>query len=442
MNKAKILRPLGLTAIAMAALLCVSCHGNEPLEEPETRNKVLILYECGFNSLCFNLKSDIFVELQSGSLPKKTDGTAVLVYSKLANSYQYAAVPSYITRHYSDDKGINHIDTLKTFPSSTIATSPETMREVLNYVKSEFPSSSYGMIFSSHGSGWLPAGYYSSPSTFEREHQDELPEASAVTANALSAKDKLQRAPVPEGSLEDDPYRHMVRSLGEDKSASGSIEMNVNEFVSGLPFKLDYLFFDMCLTAGVEVVYGLRDCADYIGVSPAEVLADGMFDYTKLTSYLLNNGEPLLTELFEDSFERYNAQSGQNRSSTVNLIKTSGLDNLAFVCRTLIEKYADDLAAAPYNDIQGYFRNNMHYFYDLRDIFAKCGASEEDLAALDSAIDGCVVYKNATPYFLNVFTIDPDRYSGFSMYLPCAGTELLDLYYKEEAWNDAVGLVK
>ncbi|MBQ8061206.1 MAG: hypothetical protein IJ205_04615, partial [Bacteroidales bacterium] len=173
--------------------------------------------------------------------------------------------------------------------------------------------------------------------------------------------------------------------------------------------------------------------------SPAEVLADGMYDYTKLLGFLFNGSTTDLRGLFVDSFEKYNKQSGQYRSATVTLVRSDGLERLASVCHDLFSKYSSAIAHAPVSQIQGYFRQNRHYFYDLEDTFAKCGASSEDMAALRNAIDGTIVYKNATPSFLNVFEIN--TYSGYSIYLPCAGTSLLDSYYKDEEWNKAVGLV-
>ena len=216
--------------------------------------------------------------------------------------------------------------------------------------------------------------------------------------------------------------------------------MSIQEFADGIPYHLDYLLFDMCFTAGVEVVYGLKDKADYLGLSPAEVMGDGLYDYTKIGAFLLDRQNPDLEGLFKDAYEMYDKKSGDYRSATVNLVRTDGLENLASVCKRLIKKYSEAIANAPTYDIQGYFRSGRHYFYDLADIFKKCGASEKDLKDLDDAIDNCVIYKNATPRLLG--SVDIETYSGFSMYLPCAGTPLLDSYYKKEAWNDAVGLVK
>ena len=124
----------------------------------------------------------------------------------------------------------------------------------------------------------------------------------------------------------------------------------------------------------------------------------------------------------------------------MTLLRTDGLDNLAEVCKDLISTYSDSLAHAPARQIQGYFRQNRHYFYDLEDIFAKSGVSEADMARLSHAISDCIVYRAATPSFISSFDIK--TYSGLSMYLPVAGTSLLDSYYLNEPWNKAVGLVK
>jgi hypothetical protein len=398
----------------------------------ETR-RVLLFYECGFNTLYGYLGDNMEKDLPQGYLPGGgRNEDVVLIYSKLALNQNYKDVPSYLRRIYKDRDGNVVSDTLKTFPASTVAASSATMKEVLTLVKTTFPAKGYGMVFSSHGSGWLPTGYYNSPSSFEKTHKRS---GGAKYSKRLSYED------VPIGNMEtDDPFAGMVRSLGQDRMSSGDVEMSVTEFAEGIPFHLDYLLFDMCFGGGVEVVYGLRDKADYLGVSPAEVLAAGMYDYTKLLTFLLKGSSPDLQGLFKDSFDRYNSKTGDYRSATVTLVKTEGLEELASVCRNLVEKYSGALRNAPLSSIQGYFRLNRHYFYDLEDTFDKCGASAEDLATLKDAIARTIVYKNATPSFLGDFEIK--TYSGYSMYIPCGGTTLLNSYFKDEPWNKAVGLVK
>ncbi|MBR4755865.1 MAG: hypothetical protein IK076_02885 [Bacteroidales bacterium] len=449
----KVLRMLGMVILSGVAALAVSCEKDEnfgikeeegvyhPYIEQreayvETR-RVLIFYECGFNSLYSYIKKNMEKDLEACStIPEGTrKDDVILVFSKLGTGHH--DVPSYLRRVYIDRNGEYASDTLKTYPSSTIASSPTTMRDVLSYIKAAFPAKSYGMVFSSHGSGWLPVGYYYSPSAFERQYG---------SSGGRKMSGNLATMDVPVGNMKtDDPYAGMVRSLGEDAMSTGDVGMTVPEFVGAIPFHLDYLFFDMCFSGGMEIVYALRNKADYLGVSPAEVLADGIFDYTTLTDYLFKPGGADLHGLFEYSFKRYDDRRGAQerdgeRSATVTLVRTAGLDNLASVVKDLVDTYSTALSRAPVNRIQGYFRMNRHYFYDLEDTFAKCGASEADLARLNQALNGCIVYKNATPSFLCEYDIN--TYSGFSIYLPCAGTSLLNSYFKNEEWNKATGFVK
>ena len=440
MNILKIIAGTAATALFMiAAAGCCKNNLDEPIKE---NRKVLLFYECGFNNLGDYIKSNMESPnrgLPSGYIPEKGEDV-LLVYSRIAEN-GHTPVNSYLRRIYKTSKGKVISDTLKVFGKETIAASPSTLSAVLTLVKEKFPANKgYGMVFSSHGSGWLPAGYYYSPSRFENDHKGEVGTSrQGIAAQSVGHP----RLPVPEGDLPDtDPFYGMTRSIGQDytKDSYYGHEMSVSEFVDAIPYHLDYILFDMCYTAGVEMAYALKDKADYLGLSPAEVLGDGMFNYTKITSFLLNRETPDLEGLFKDSFEMYDKQSGLYRSSTVNLVRTSGLDNLASVCARMINEYSDALADAPVDDIQGYYRQGRHYFYDLVDIFEKCGASKADLEDLDKAVDGCVIYKNSTGQFLEDYDIK--AYSGFSMYLPCAGTPLLDLYYRKEVWNNATRLVK
>lgn len=439
MNILKIIAGTAATALFMiAAAGCCKNNLDEPIKE---NRKVLLFYECGFNNLGDYIKSNMESPnrgLPSGYIPEKGEDV-LLVYSRIAEN-GHTPVNSYLRRIYKTSKGKVISDTLKVFGKETIAASPSTLSAVLTLVKEKFPAKGYGMVVSSHGSGWLPAGYYYSPSRFEDDHKGEVGTSrQGIAAQSVGHP----RLPVPEGDLPDtDPFYGMTRSIGQDyiKGSYYGHEMSVSEFADAIPYHLDYLLFDMCFSGGVEVAYGLKDKADYLGLSPAEVLGDGMFNYTKITSFLLNRETPDLEGLFKDSFEMYDKQSGAYRSSTVNLVRTSGLDNLASVCARMINEYSDALADAPVDDIQGYYRQGRHYFYDLVDIFEKCGASKADLEDLDKAVDGCVIYKNSTGQFLEDFDIK--AYSGFSMYLPCAGTPLLDLYYRKEVWNNATRLVK
>ena len=149
-------------------------------------------------------------------------------------------------------------------------------------------------------------------------------------------------------------------------------------------------------------------------------------------------------QVCKDYFNQYR-KDGKNAGqefATISAVNTAHLEELAAVCRDLFEKYRENISAVNAGSIQRYYRMERHFFYDMRDIVAKSGASAEDLAALDVALGKVVIYKDHTEYFFSIPILD-GTYSGLSMYLPAKGSALLDKFYKENLdWNTATQLVK
>ena len=151
-------------------------------------------------------------------------------------------------------------------------------------------------------------------------------------------------------------------------------------------------------------------------------------------------------QVCKDYFYQYKKPDGTTSSSsayaTISVVDTEHLDELADVCRDIFEKYREKINAVNAGKVQIYYRMDRHFFYDLRDIVAKAGASAEDLAVLDEALGKVIVYKDHTDYFFSI-PIKDNTYSGLSMYLPPKGSEVLDKFYKENLdWNAATQLVK
>ena len=401
------------------------------LESDETRN-VMLLYSAGFNTLANYLDDDI-KELPLGFVPKKGNRAdhILLVYSKLTTRnketgrcVQDFSVPteSALFRLYVDAGKVVQ-DTIKVWGTDVAACSPETMREVLQLAYDRFPAKGYGMVFTSHATGWLPSGYYSDPSKFDGQ--------SAFSWSSI------KRVPRKEVFPPIDPYP-AVKSMGQDNIPSAPLEMELDAFADAIPFHLDYLLLDACLSGCVEVAYQLRGKADIVGFSQTEVLADG-FNYKTIAGRLLQN-TPNPLAVCQDYFQSYDALTGQDRSATISVVDTRKMEPLAAVCKTLFEKYRDKLQTMSDTGVQGYFRFGRHYFYDLKDILVKAGITSDEEAALDSALSQCVVYKAATDYFIS---IKINTACGFSMYLPSMGSSYLDGYYKARlAWNKDTELVK
>lgn len=409
------------------------------LKSEETR-KVMILYSAGFNSLSSYLAEDI-EDLKKGYVPGNSrNDDVLLIFSRqpvTAGNYSKLTSPCLI-KMFKDSQGNTVMDTLLRMPESTVAASPTTMKKVLTYVKDNIPAKSYGMVFSSHASGWLPAGYYSNPSDYEKG----IDFSTYNTISATSINDKYNESfryietPI-------DPTLPAVKSIGQDitgvKGSYVAYEMNLSNLSDAFPMHFDYILFDACLMGCVEVAYQMKDVCDKIGFSQTEVLAEGL-DYTNITAHLLEPKTSDVLSVCKEYFDYYNSQSGQYRSATFSLIDCSKMNNLASVCKTIFAKDSAAIAKVDASKVQVYFRFNRHWFYDLQDILTKAGISASDLSSLQNALDQCVLYKAATPSFINAFEIT--TYCGFSMYLPNDGTTYLNDFYKTLAWDKATELVK
>lgn len=393
---------------------------------PDVRN-VLLYVAAGFNSLSGYLSEDIS-DLESGTLPTRNSPTepVLLVLSRLPEdpSIQDFSVPTspVLFRLYANSNGTPVRDTLRVWSKDTPLCSVECLSDAFEEVHKAFPGNRYGMVFSSHASGWLPSGYYEDPYLFESQS------AGAPGKRASSA---LRFPPI------DREAYPAVKSVGMDKGEP-TLEMELEEFAACIPFHLDYLLFDACLMGCVEVAYELRGVADLVGFSQTEVLADG-FDYKHLSDQLLSR-TPNPQAVCEDYFKFYDVQTGSSRSATISLVDTREMEPLADLCGQLFEKYREILETLPGRRVQGYFRFERHFFYDLKDILVQAGITPEEEALLQSALDRCILYKASTPSFLSI-TIN--NYSGLSMFLPSMGSKYLENYYRNHlAWNRATQLVK
>ncbi len=368
--------------------------------------RVMVMISAGYNSLSGYLSEDL-KDLESGYLPEGTyfNADVLLVLARLPKSAGDYASPSapVLYRLWANRSGEVQRDTIQVWGGDTQLCTRETIHEALSTTQKKYPAQSYGVVFSSHGSGWLPPGYYTDPSKFEPSS----------------------------GSL------WSLRSIGQDKTPTGGTEMSLEDFADAIPMHLDYCLIDACLSGCVEVAHALKGKADIVGFSPTEVLADG-FDYKNITTHLF--ARPLdPVEVCREYFAYYNAQSGSSRSATITAVDTRKMDALEAVCKELFEAYRPILKTMSGSNVQGYFRYDRHYFYDLRDILVQAGISEQEKARLDAALSQFIVYQAATDYFLS---IPLKRVCGLSMYLPSMGSTYLNKYYKENiSWNQATELV-
>ena len=417
-----------LLAAVIILVTVTGCDWFKRDDGPDRYNRVMILYSAGFNNLSPDLTEDI-QDLKAGYLPKKNSDLALLVISRRTSddyggNYEIETPPYLIRMYKTGDMAV--MDTLYYMPAGSTLIDADVMRNMLQRIADDFPSDSYGMVVSGHGNGWMPAGAYINPSAYGKA--------------AMRRSARIEVLDIP---LRNTPGVILTKSFGpEYYSENGnrySHEIDIDDMAAAIPMHLDYLLFDACLMGGVEVAWAFKDVTDLIGFSQAEILSNG-FNYKTITNNLLFS-TPDPQAVCKDFYDFYESKSGIYQSATISLVRTDRLNALAAACAPLFEQYRSQIRSLSSGSVQG-FGGTKRYFFDLEDILVKAGAS--DLAALRSAMDGCIVYKASTNQYYSAYggTFPINTFCGLSMYLPSVGTTALDAFYKQTGWGKASGLVK
>ncbi len=284
--------------------------------------------------------------------------------------------------------------------------SPDIFSEVLSAAFAAYPSADgYGLVYFSHASGWLPEG-------------------------ALSAT---------------------TRSIGNDNGS----ETELDDFASAIPDgQLDFIVFETCLTSGVEVAYALRNKADYMLASAAEMLSPGFVPvYPDAVRYLMDAGLTPV-EAIETLGRLYMAhvetKEGAYRSATLAVTDLSRMEALA-ACYAAVQPEAlytaDELDGMQRFDRPGKYGDSpaVARYFDLEEA-ATLTADEAAYAALQDELQRTVTWKDATERFMVDTGDDYTRYNGFDITRHCGLTvyqpreELTQLNeaYRQTEWYRAV----
>lgn len=388
----------------------LSCHKDPTAEEIADR-KVMVLYSAGFNSLRNYLQTNIR-ELTQGFVPAKGTGKdVILIVSKpYDGSFTRETSPVLIQLYKKKNKVV--LDTVKTYPVGTILADPATLRTVMSDIGTMYPAKGYGMVFSSHSTGWLPENVYGNASIYS------APAPSAIRPSTIGQENNYQ----------DNVYH--------------SVEIEIEDMAKAFPYHLDYFVLDACFGGCVEIAYALRSVTDYVAFSPAEILSGG-FEYTTMAARLLQ--ENSVQGVCEDFKAKYESQSGINKSATISLVKTSALGELAAYCKELFQTYRSQINAIDWesDQVQTFFGGDEAWFFDLEDILVKAGISAEEKTRLEEILAKCVVYKGHTgQYYSSIDGLHQiESFSGMSMYLPTVGNAFIKNYYKTLSWNQNTSLV-
>ena len=211
-------------------------------------------------------------------------------------------------------------------------------------------------------------------------------------------------------------------------------EMELVDFANALPDHFfDFIIFDACFTAGIELVYELRNKANFIVGSSAEILTPGYTPYyPEVLNYLFQPRLDLVS-FIQTIFDGINAQSGDDRSATFSIIKTSELKPL----RDFVHSHCDFTKKTDISTIQDFGRYQFRsLFFDFGAYYASLLNTKDEVAMLSGLIGNCLIYRKKTPYFLfgdDGFMIN--QHSGMTTYIEQQRYPQLNKAWSKLAWR-------
>lgn len=271
--------------------------------------------------------------------------------------------------------------------------SADLFMQVLSTMQSGASGSSYGLLYWSHGNGWLPG-------------------ANIDSCSHLGTK-----------------------SIGLDSQCSMYVEDMAAAI--GKTGKIPaFLLLDACFMGGVEVAYALRNSADYLISSPSETLGI-CFPYHLILPLLVNGDMKSMKESL-DVFYSYclsDYYGDGTLSGMASLTDCGQMDALASSFRDLNESFAGFVQT---DSIQAFDCFPRHLYYDLYDYCSHMSSDSLLLSRFQDQLCRTVLHSVTTP---SVFTQTAGRDSmlvigqccGLSTYIPGTGAGY-DWAYSQTEW--------
>ncbi len=384
------------------SVLLTACENEDPIPEPPVAgSRTVLAYLASNNSLSDFALADL-EEMRLGMEKVSANNVHLLVYIDSNSS------PRLIELKNEGGKLIE--TTVKTYDSRNSVGVAETL-EVFDDVfkNSDYRAESYGLIYWSHGDGWIPN-------------------------------------PLPS-----------TKWVGQD-TGSGTHYMNIEDLVTILSADavphFDFVLFDACFMQSIEVAYALRSFTDYYIGSPTEIPGPGA-RYDVLVPALFSDGEVALkvaAAYYEPYEEIYNDGRGMSNTNwtggvSVCVLKCAELETLASITRQLLPENAngDELRSLVFDYDKRSLRSGHVGYYDFVQLMQQL-TDASGFAAWKQVYDMAMPlpYWKHTPKNYSAFggMFSMEGSNGVSHYIPSASKQSAAAAFRSTDWYKSAGLSK
>ena len=286
-------------------------------------------------------------------------------------------------------------DTLDRYSDPRFTTS-EGITHLLDRLYPKFPSNTYSMTVGCHGTGWAPAGSFSTRSANVGSDETSVPETRFIGGTTT------------ESQIEISTFKEGIK----------------NSTIS----KFEMILFDNCYMANIEVAYELKDVCKYIVAYPTEVMAYG-FPYQISGNYLIGGVDyENICESFYRFYVNYERPCG-----TISTINCDALDSLA----RFMKKVNLSLDATVHVDASSLQRLDGYtptVFVDFEDYVYHLTEDASMLSEFDNLMSVLIPYKKNTPTYYTTMGGEMPivKYSGITTSEPSEHS--LMSAYKKTSW--------
>lgn len=398
---------MGLTAVGCG-------EGEEQGENPDLpkldANRTVLVYIAGQNSL--DDPTNDFVdadlkEMEEGFSKFVGDNLNLLVFVDRKKGFRddpNIFAPCLLKIENLNGKVFHRV--VKTYDDNFNSCGLQETKQVFADVFDSYQADSYGLVYWSHGEGWIPAN---TPNT---------------------------------------------RWVGQDEGSGTCMDIEQLAAVLADSPHLDFILFDACLMQSVEVAYELRHYTDCLIASPAEIPGPGSPYQDIVLSMFADDAALSVAKAYFNHYEdRYSGTMGSNDNWTMGtsiaVVSTHELSNLAEVTRKVLEPLGEvDYSALRTNaSLLDYDRrfdsiySNQHIgYYDMQGMMEEILPSD-DFSEWKQAFDAALVYWNTTPknysFFSGLFSMEGAN--GISCYIPQNTTGAAASSYHRTAWYRDAG---
>ena len=392
--------PKHILAIMAVALLLTACHKDKHEDKPIATQSVLV-YIAGDNNLYSFINDDV-AQIMEGSKQLGNDCNLLLFVDAAKELPYFMKV----------EKG----DTvrLKTFDQELKSSDAETLATALQWMRQNYEAKSYGLVLWGHADGWV----IWQPATSRQPH----------------------------------------RSYGQDRTG-GEQWMNIPDMARAIERtmggqRLRFIFADCCCFQSVESDYELRQAADYIIASAAEIPGEGA-PYDTVLPALFSQRDDFARQAADAYFEQL---SGGYREP-MSVVKTSEMERLADATRTVLKQSLPRIEGSEgYPNVEELIYYYDQTLFDMQDFILRI-ASPENYAQWKSVFDAAVPHRTMAPVWManhvpyisywatdtfRDFEVTEERYGGVNMFVPQNSNAKLKLQQNERIgqmqWYRAAGL--